>query len=454
VTVPSADDADVRSHAIGGGLEIRRPVVDSSLSPTTGASTRFCQGKATEKPQACDPGTDSVRTPHWPNGYVRGVSIRQAFEMTWTATDQEGGLTFDTPWDLSDAGSLDLRTIVEPGQGDAQLSVRFHDDGGGSAVLTPEGGGQLRPLPGGGYSLSKRWAQTLRVPLDSPGGVDLTAVTGVDLVSGDAAGRVWLLDVSSRPAAGLPILPDRDVSWISVGSIKQVEGDAPGTATIPVPYTIGGAPLSEDATVRVVTVDAFGGTSGKPEELTIPAGTTSGSIDLEYEPNTIDDPGKRPFFVAVYPVHGVETNRYIGGATILDDDPAPLVTIRPVVRRVTEGDRLQWEVTLSAPTSRYVGIVARPVRAGVPGKQLTVGDLPKWYRERHLSSATPLDTPLSKSELLIFDSVRPGRTSAIVTIPTLADRRDEGVRKVTLRFRTRGFSIDDPTHTIVVTDQT
>jgi hypothetical protein len=453
VTVPSADDADVRSHAIGGGMEIRRPAIDSTLSPASGAATRFCQGKAGRRAQTCDPGTESVRTPHWPNSYIRGVPLRRAFEMTWTASDQEGGLTFDTPWDLSDAGSLDFRTIVDPASGPAWLAVRLHDDGGHTAVLTPERDGRLLPLPGGGYSLSKRWAQTLRVPLDSPGAVDLASVTGVDLVSVDASGRVWVLDVSAIPSTGLPTLPQRDVSAMSVGSITQVEGDGPGSVTVPVPYTIDGAPLLEDATVRVVTVDAFGGTSGQPEDMTIPAGTTAGSIDVEYDANDTDDPARRPFFVAIYPVHGIETDRYLGGATILDDDPSPTVTVQPVERRVAEGHRLQWKVTLSAQTSRFLVIAAVPVRAGLAGKQLTVGDLPKRFRERRLSPVPALDTPLWKTDLFLFDFVQPGRLTAIVGLPTAADDAEEGPRKITLRFRVGRLAVADRTKTIVVTDQ-
>ena len=93
VTVASANNVDVRSHAIGGGLEIRRPVVDARLDASPSATARFCVGQAdARRATVCEVNTESSRTPHWPSTYVKGVTLRRAWEMSWTAVDQESGL--------------------------------------------------------------------------------------------------------------------------------------------------------------------------------------------------------------------------------------------------------------------------------------------------------------------------------------------------------------------------
>ena len=44
------------------------------------------------------------------------------------------------------------------------------------------------------------------------------------------------------------------------------------------------------------------------------------------------------------------TDRYLGSLTVLDDDPAPKVTISRVEKRVSEGENATWRVTLSSRT--------------------------------------------------------------------------------------------------------
>jgi len=188
VSVPSAGNADVRSHAIGGGLDIRRPGIDASVGDTSGASLRLCNGVSdTSRPKACEPGEGSLRTPHWPSAYVPGVPIRHDFEMYWTGPDQTVGIDFADPWDLSGDSHLDLRTIVDSALGRAKLDVQLFDSVGGSAIVTP---GTLFPMPGQRFSLPKRWGQTLRVDLAGVTGVDLTDIVTIDLISHTPNGRV------------------------------------------------------------------------------------------------------------------------------------------------------------------------------------------------------------------------------------------------------------------------
>jgi hypothetical protein len=452
VAVPSADDADVRSHAIGGGLDIKRPGLDSAVGDTTTyASLRLCVGLSdATRASACEPGSSSVRTPHWPSHFFAGVPLRDDFEMHWTAPDEKVGIDLTDPWDVSGDGTLNLRTIVDPTLGRAKLDVELFDSIGGSAVVRPDNGGTLLPLPGGGYSLSKRWAQTLRVPLDSVTGVDLTDITTIDLISHTPDGRVWILDMSAEPSTGLTEPAAQTIPLISFGKVRQDEGDGPGDATLPIPWHVDGD-LASDATLNVVVQDPFARHQPKPQLLTIPAHATDGTFDITYHPNTMLDFHRRTTFLAAYAQAAIQTDRYIGLGTIIDDDPPPSAKITADPKRITEGDTARWTLTMSAPIGYSTGIIARPVRAGVPGKQLTVGDLPRLFRERHLFPIPPLDTPLPQTDLRIFQNVREGRTTATLRLPTRRDRVDEGPHSITLRLRVHGLP-DVFTVTVTVTD--
>jgi hypothetical protein len=453
-TVPSAGNADVRSHAIGGGIEVRRPGLDADIAPGATATTRLCLGQADAAlARLCESDVSSARTPHWPSSFVRGVALRSAWETSWTAADQESALDLDAPWDLTGARTLDLRTIVQPGQGPARLHVRLTDGDGDSAVVVPDGDGVLQPLPGGAYSLAKRWAQDLRVPLAGVAGVDLADIASVGLVSANAAGRVWVLDVTATPTAGPSTDPTAVLPAINMGRLTQREGDGPGEATLEIPFTVSGGTTATDTAVRMVPVNGLFEWAGRARLVEIPAGTESGTISLTYQPNKVDDFPRVRRGVAVFPVTGLATNTYVGNATIVDDDPTPTVRIRPVRKQIREGRTARWRVTLSAPTGYYVEAAARVVRGGGKGQRLTVGDLPKEFREGYLYPVPPLDRPLFKTDLGLFGGVSPGRTSVVVELPTRETKKEQGPRSVTLRFEFwQDLPVVDRKHTIVVTD--
>ena len=96
VAVPSAGDADVRSHAIGGGLVTVRPGLDGSASADATAAVRLCDGVSdTADDTACQKKLGSVRAPHWPSDFFTGVAHRQFLEVGWTAVGASGGLDLD-----------------------------------------------------------------------------------------------------------------------------------------------------------------------------------------------------------------------------------------------------------------------------------------------------------------------------------------------------------------------
>ena len=149
-TVGSIGDADVRSHALGGGRDERRPGREATpTAPERGATVQLCSGRTTYDASAfgrCGRGVDDAVTPHWAAD-GEPIPTRTFLEMSWTRRGAAGGLRFDRPLDLS-ADRLELRTIVDSRYPEVGLRVRVTDGSGATAVLVPEGGSVL-PSPGG-----------------------------------------------------------------------------------------------------------------------------------------------------------------------------------------------------------------------------------------------------------------------------------------------------------------
>ncbi|MBO0846664.1 MAG: hypothetical protein J2P22_14740 [Nocardioides sp.] len=447
VSVPSAGNADVRSHAIGGGLVTVRPGIDGAPSTDATAAVRLCSGVSDARDDAaCQKGLSSARSPHWPSAFFAGVPLRQFLEVGWSSAGQQGGLDLDQRWDLSTSSRLDLRTIVDPRVGPVQVGVSLTDADGETTVVTPIGGGNLNPLPGGGYSLAKRWGQDLRVPLTGVSGVDLTRITQVGLVSRNPAGRVYLADLSATPDTGVSAAPTRPLPLFSIDTVRQPEGDGTDRVTVDVPWHVTGD-LGQDAVVTILHSTPFSFGTASPQTLVIPAHATSGVLPVTYRPNDLDDLGKRVKGLTAYAVSGIETDRYVGGATIIDDDPTPALRLGTAAHRITAGDRATWTLTLAKPVDYYVFGTARPVKA-VDGPPLRVGDLTKRFRERYLGKDVDLTQPLYKTRLSLYFQIRPHRLSGEISVPT---RHEHGVtRTLSLRFRVWHFHLASPVRTVKV----
>lgn len=451
VEIPSAGDADVRTHAIGGNRELRRPGRDVALGPTSGATTRLCVGRSeSARSSTCGHGVLAVRTPHWimDSPDTRGVPMPPAFEMRWTASGASGGLTFRNPLDLGAAAHLDLRTVVDPTLGGVGLKVRLYDeDGGHSALLTPTDAGRLPALPGA-YPLGKRWAQTLRVPLAGAAGVDLGAVTRVDLVAHSADGRVWVLDLAAvRP--GLLGVPPRRLPHVTVHDVRVLEGDGPGDATLRVPYSISGQ-LREPARFVALALNTATSTMLPPKTVDLVAGQSSGTFELSYTPNTRDDLPV-PISLTAVAVRGVMTNRYRATARIIDDDPSPRVRVQRVASPIAEGTTARWRVTLSEPVGYHAQVIGRVVAGSVSVPRVTVGDVPARWREDHIYRTPPLSTPLHRADVDSYGAIPAGRTTTTLAIPMRRDGVREGREAVSVRVRLPRLA-EPVVRTVYVTD--
>ncbi len=437
--------ADVRSHAIGGGRELRRPAVDSGLSLASGADTSFCQG--TLKPGAagmCGRERDLYgQVPHW---YDSGelAPTRRALEMTWSETGDTGGLVFDESLDLSD-GRLELRSIVDPELGDVRIRLRLTDATGASAVITPAGDGIVPALPVD-RRVGKRWAQSVIADPGAAAGIDLEQVERIDVIGDSSDGRLWILDVAAAPDA-LAAVPERRMPTVSLGSLTVTEGDRRGTSVARLPFTVTGE-LTRPAHLVVGQFDQFSRRGRNQFRLDLAPGQTEGTIRYEYTGNTVDDYPRRVTEFAMYPVRGAMTDRYDGRVTLLDDDPDPRLRVR-TPDRTAEGRDITVRVELSDPAGYDSGVVVQVVKGKGPGRRLAVGDVPERWLESHFVGSGDPAKPLHKAGVFLFERLRPGEQTASLSIPVRRDSVREGVERVTLKIR---FNREKMVRTVRVVD--
>ncbi len=454
VGLASTDNTDVRSHAVGGGRDVRRPGIDAHPGPASGAVTRLCVGRVTEAPAArqCGRETSPFAAPHWLASFIDGPPTTRAFEMSWTAPDQTGGLRFDTPLDLTGDTSLDLRTIVDPSLGKVQLGFRVFDGPGHSMDVDAVDGGQLSPLPGGGFTLGKKWAQTLRLDVASLADLDPSHITRVDLVAKNVDGHIWVLDVAGSPDT-LPVVQDQRAPLVTVHNINVQEGDQIGTRFAHVPFTLNGD-VSAPSTFVVTGNDLTTFSELTPISVDVPAGVHSGTFDVPYASNRVDDARSRPIELAVFAKTGAMTNDYTSSVRITDDDPQPDVHFTRLNPTAKEGREARWRVNLSKPTG-YYSIVFGTVARGPDGTpRLRVADVPQRWLASHLGTESLPDgsVPLDRIGLRLFAVFSPGERHVQIAVPTRRDAQVEGLEHVTLRVRVPQL-FDASTRTIGITDR-
>src|SRR5262249_37639098 len=160
-------------------------------------------------------------------------------------------------------------------------------------------------------------------------------------VSRNESGRVFVADLAATPAAGVSTDPTTPVPLFSIDTVRQPEGDGTDRVTVDVPWHVTGD-LDHDAVVTILHANPFSFGPAPAQTLTIPAHTSSGVLQVKYRPNDLDDQGQHVVGLTSYPVSGIETDRYVGGASIIDDDPTPSLTLSRGAHRITAGDRAAW----------------------------------------------------------------------------------------------------------------
>ncbi|HET6562680.1 MAG TPA: hypothetical protein VFG72_12455 [Marmoricola sp.] len=437
VRVSSTGDSVVLSHALGGGRDLRRPGQEAMPTTPTGAKTRLCRGVTPWDSDSDDCGRfagSPQDTPHWP-GTEPEVPSYPAFEMRWDRAGQRGGLTFDTPLDLTGARALAMRTVVDPSLGDVRLTARLTDADGTTARLGPAGGALLPALPRGPrWYAGKYWAQELRVDGAELAGAepafDASAVVSVELVGETDRGGVWVLDVSAVPEVAPPV-PVRRAPLVDLGRVRAAEGDAAGVAEVP--FTVKGA-VTDPGSFRVYSTDWRTGKS-RQIDVAVTPGSTEGVVRWEHAGDTWDSPRRVVHQLEAYATHNLMLRDLYGRVVILDDDPEPTLTLRRERRTVSEGDAAAWRLELSAPTG-YETVARLTVVAGTGGATpLRADDVSRRWLHRWASVRRGTNPPLHRAQVSFFRVLRPGQLSARFTIPLRDDRRLEGRERVTAVVR-------------------
>ncbi|WP_126688205.1 hypothetical protein [Nocardioides ferulae] len=455
VEVASAGDADVRSHAVGLGRDLRRPGFEASIDPADisnpGMVSELCQGRIGRKAAFCGQGASSVAAPHWVDSgpWTKGMPTAPAWHLAWQNQGPYAWMGLGAGgWDVSGAEALALRTVVANETGPLTVRAILRDGSGEEAAVEFENAGQLAPFPGRN-PLGKLWAQELRLPLTDVGDVDLTDLRRIALQGMSQDGELWVLEVAAV-TDGVPALQDRRLPLVVAEDTKVQEGDG-GPTTAALSYRVLGE-LTRDALLNVrISDESDWENPGELRQVTIPAGQTEGTIEVEYDADTRDDVRRRPISMTLFGVHDAMPGRSKPVLTILDDDPDPKATVRAARTRIVEGQRATWRLRLSAPVDYYVSSNAKLVASSSP---LTVGDLPRRWVKKYLYEVPPPGTPLHKAGLWLPMDVQGTRGS--VSIPVRADGVKEGPETVSLRIRVRGPNgklIEPTTVTVTVRDR-
>jgi hypothetical protein len=356
-------------------------------------------------------------TPHWqPRYYETTRPAPQAMELNWTNHGAEAH--FAVPADFTNLTSLDwvdVRVANDPNLDGARLKLLVVDKSGRNATLVTS----LSTVDGwpGTWPLDRVHARTLRGSLASvQSKVDLNNIVAVVLVAHSPNGRVWVIDVAASQARiQQPVVLNLPV--ISVENVFVQEGDGMNTVNLKITAD---QPLKSPGSIWVQTSYDEG------YQIDIAAGSTTVVANFSYSwigDNFYSDGSFESESVAVGAVGGVVTGNYIGGVIVVEDDPAPTLSVDATEVTAVEGMSLEWQLNLSEPTtgtSFYLFFVP-PY-----GTELTSNDVPdSWF---HAQGVSPPSTPMPLSSLGVEARVdfAYGVKSATLVLPLAPDGTAEG----------------------------
>ncbi|MHC3467129.1 alpha/beta hydrolase family protein [Streptomyces sp. 7R007] len=414
---PSADPARVLTHAVGarrtGGF-----LPDGKVT-VTGA--RLCAAVDPDPHAACLDSGAKGASPHFAQWETDREVGRRAVALSWSSAGHAATLRPAAPVSLGTSTHLALRVFVPPNSTGTRFDVALTDAHGKRAAL---GRITVDGLPGTERTASY-WARELRVPLTAAAraGVDLRHVESLELTPRSGTGQAWLMDAWGW-RAGTPAVREAALPRVDVGRMTVKEGDS-GVRTYHVPVTVSGHGSGQ---VRVYVLDPD---TGKATErlVTVHPGGHDIDVAVDVKGNTrfaydVDDA------VVVKAVRGAVVGSYRGGITVQNDDPMPAVTVTPVAGRVTEGQALQWKVSLSEAADVDLGLIFAVVPV-TDGPELSTKDVdPDWLDYSSGGKPDP-ERPLSQVKYLTQWAYVPvGQLSAEVSLPTVTDQVTEPAESV------------------------
>jgi hypothetical protein len=422
VIPPGVPDARVRTHALGGRRTTLRPGADATL---TGAA-RGCAsvsgdpvdvGGTTLPP--C--GAGAFREVHWgpdlqflaqPEVTTAGrLGAVAQYQFTWSAAGRVGGIAPTSALDVrGKKATVDLRVVADPAAPPARLAVRLGD--GTTSWTSPTF--TLQQFPG-----QAAWAQPIRVDL-TDATVDRSAITSVALVSRSRSGRVVVLDTSVR-RFGLTAVPDRDLPTLRLGQVTTPEGDGPADGVGLLPFTLTGdvsQPSSFGVSIDRTSYPGF--REPAVVRVDVPAGVTSGTVEVPHEADTLDERAVKDQEVVASPLRGLAAADNRGSAEVSDDDADVTVRVTALHSPVVAGGRIGFRIRLSARYDDfYVGRIQAVLAPGVAQiRTIDVPDAWKRWRIPHPDVSRPLSSAIANSvQRMVF--IDEGARSVDLTIPTL-----------------------------------
>ncbi|MGH4028860.1 hypothetical protein ACQB60_08005 [Actinomycetota bacterium Odt1-20B] len=424
-SMPSAGPARVLTHAVGGH---RTTAVLPGSSVSVRGGGRLCAQVSNSRTRSCL-WTDAIgSSPHFAAWDVVPEPGRDAVAMKWTRAGAPSAtrITPARPFSLAGADALALRVIVPPNTTGTKLDVAVTDASGRTATL---GKTTVDGLPGS-RQIAAYWGREIRVPVSASVGakVDLGHLKTLRLTPRSAKGTAWLMDAWGwRP--GTPAVTTAALPRVDFGRLKVKEGDS-GVRTYRMPVRVSGQgvgrvrlfvpePGSDRTTSRTVTVRPGSHALDVPVEV---RGDKRYGYDVTYS-------------AGAKAVRGAVVGSYQGGVTVLNDDPLPRLTVKPVAGTVVEGKRLKWRVTLAHPVDvdiqGQIGFL--PVRSGA---ELSTKDVDRTWLRDNLGQKPDPERALSAmpDDPTLFVSVPAGKTSVDVSVPTAKDRVREPAESLRARL--------------------
>ena len=415
-------------HAIGGNKRLLYAAGRKSKFTLRGLTAQECRGYYVAGPfdirTGCTPDLYFELIPHWsPMAFVETAPAPRALEVAWS--EAGGSLRLPVTPASRHGDSLDFRIVGEPGADPVDIDVRVR---GASGAWTPLG---VRPMRLRSYHgrapLGKAVARQLRVPL---AGVDPRGISEIELVPRSSRGRFWLLDISTREKSLDEIVAD-PLPRISVGRFTIPEGDG-GASTIEIPLHIEGevakrARLWVQLTNFASLDDPM---SGFP--LVLEPGATSASIDFKWLADSVYDPFTQVTQVTLLARRNAVTGQFAGTVEVVEDDPAPTLSIDTAHVTVAEGGMLAWTFRLSEPMANWAFWSVQLVPAGGRFVELDTDDVEPAFLEQFGIVPPDPAIPLSELGLSLGLEFEPGITALSVSIPIRADASHEALEGVVL----------------------
>jgi hypothetical protein len=174
--------------------------------------------------------------------------------------------------------------------------------------------------------------------------VDLTNIVALQLVASSSSGLVWVLDIAASQDQILqPVV--LDLPAISVERLSVPEGN--GLKTFSVKVTAE-KPLKSPGAIWLQQ-----NSGGYQIDIASGSKTLIAEVPFSWVGDSLFGFGSTPtnHFLAVSALKGVVSGNYIGGITIVEDDPIPTLSV--VAKSVTanEGQSLEWKLRLSTATT-------------------------------------------------------------------------------------------------------